>query len=317
MALPPVPLKTPIMDRQGQITQPWAAYFREISRQAGETLSTADLEDHLNDTAGAHAASAIANSPSGNLAATDVQGALNELQGDVNTLNSDVSAAQDDATQALSDAAAAQSDIDDHLADTSGAHAASAISYNNGTSELAATEAQAAIDELAADVADHEDRIGTLEAAGGVTEWWFKATSNNGQNGLGASAYERIEFEDEVADPQGLYNPATGTLTMTADSSLRPWVLKAKILTTAEDIETAGDRAFLALYRNGALYEYFDFQEVDDPNSAKQWMLAGEVFIPVADLGVGVTFDVRGFVDDAATSLSTSGDGCAFWGYML
>lgn len=44
-----------------------------------------DLTDHLNDAVDAHDASAISNVPSGNLAATDVQGALNELQSDVDT----------------------------------------------------------------------------------------------------------------------------------------------------------------------------------------------------------------------------------------
>lgn len=44
-----------------------------------------NLADHLADTADAHDASAISNVPSGNLAATEVQAALNELQTDVDT----------------------------------------------------------------------------------------------------------------------------------------------------------------------------------------------------------------------------------------
>jgi len=43
------------------------------------------LSDHIADTVGAHAASAIANTPAGNLVATDVQTALDELQSDVDT----------------------------------------------------------------------------------------------------------------------------------------------------------------------------------------------------------------------------------------
>lgn len=43
------------------------------------------LTTHINNTTGAHAASAISNTPSGNLAAIDVQGALNELQSDIDT----------------------------------------------------------------------------------------------------------------------------------------------------------------------------------------------------------------------------------------
>ena len=50
-----------------------------------------DLQDHINDTTGAHAASAISNVPSGNLEATTVQGAVDELQGDIDTTNSNLS----------------------------------------------------------------------------------------------------------------------------------------------------------------------------------------------------------------------------------
>lgn len=42
-------------------------------------------DDHIADTVDAHDASAISNVPSGNLAATDVQTALNELQSDIDT----------------------------------------------------------------------------------------------------------------------------------------------------------------------------------------------------------------------------------------
>jgi hypothetical protein len=44
-----------------------------------------DLTNHLNDAVDAHDASAISNVPSGNLAATDLQGAVNELQSDIDT----------------------------------------------------------------------------------------------------------------------------------------------------------------------------------------------------------------------------------------
>lgn len=43
------------------------------------------ISDHITDTSAAHSASSISNVPSGNLAATDVQGALNELQSDIDT----------------------------------------------------------------------------------------------------------------------------------------------------------------------------------------------------------------------------------------
>lgn len=43
------------------------------------------ISDHITDTSAAHSASSVSNVPSGNLAATDVQGALNELQSDIDT----------------------------------------------------------------------------------------------------------------------------------------------------------------------------------------------------------------------------------------
>lgn len=44
-----------------------------------------DIDAHILDTVDAHDASAISSVPAGNLAATDVQGALNELQSDIDT----------------------------------------------------------------------------------------------------------------------------------------------------------------------------------------------------------------------------------------
>jgi len=61
----------------------------QTNKQAIQALETAH-EAHLNDTTDAHAASAITNTPAGNLAATTVQAALNELQGDIDTINTDI-----------------------------------------------------------------------------------------------------------------------------------------------------------------------------------------------------------------------------------
>lgn len=79
--------------------------------------------NHVNGPDGVHAAGAVTVTPTGNLAADTVQGALVELQGD----------------------------IDAHGADTDAAHAASAIA-NTPSGNLAATNVQAALNELQADV---------------------------------------------------------------------------------------------------------------------------------------------------------------------
>lgn len=56
-----------------------------VQTQINSKASQASLDAHINDTVDAHDASAISSVPAGNLAATDVQGALNELQTDVDT----------------------------------------------------------------------------------------------------------------------------------------------------------------------------------------------------------------------------------------
>jgi hypothetical protein len=56
-----------------------------IQTQLNSKASQTDLDNHINDASGAHAASAISNVPAGNLAATDIQGAVNELQSDVDS----------------------------------------------------------------------------------------------------------------------------------------------------------------------------------------------------------------------------------------
>jgi hypothetical protein len=90
------------------------------------------LTSHLNDTIDAHDASAISSVASGNLAATDVQAALNELQSDI-------------------DSRATSTDLSNHINDTTDAHAGSAIT-NTPSGNLAATTVQAALNELQSDI---------------------------------------------------------------------------------------------------------------------------------------------------------------------
>lgn len=144
----------------------------------------ADLTAHINDTTDAHDASAISVTPVGTIAAIDVQSAINELQDDASTTSaalsdhlSDTSDAHDasaisfsptgsisatDAQAAIAevatDAAAATSnvasDLSNHLADTAGAHAASAVAFTP-TGSIAADNAQDAIAEVDADISNH------------------------------------------------------------------------------------------------------------------------------------------------------------------
>lgn len=100
------------------------------ARSSGDSANSSALTSHLNDSSGAHAASAIGFTPTGSIAASDVQAAIAEVAAEAGTGGS------------------AQTNLDEHIADETGAHAASAISYNGGTG-LSATDVEAAIDELA------------------------------------------------------------------------------------------------------------------------------------------------------------------------
>src|ERR1043165_1699859 len=120
----------------------------------------ADIDAHIADTTGAHAASALSVVPVGTISSTTVQGAINELQGDTTALTVRVAIAESDIDQLQIDVVAAQnaadnaqSDIDSHIADTVGAHAASAIS-NIPAGAISSTDVQSAINELDSAVTD-------------------------------------------------------------------------------------------------------------------------------------------------------------------
>lgn len=97
----------------------------------------AKVDTHVNDTSAAHAASAISYAGSTNLSATDVEAALDEL---------------DTEKASTGSVATVSTGLSDHLADTSDAHDASAISYA-GSTNLSATDVEAALDELDAEKA--------------------------------------------------------------------------------------------------------------------------------------------------------------------
>lgn len=121
---------------------------------------------------GDYDASEITNTPAGSIAATDVQAAINELDGDVQAAQGDATQALSDAADALAAAQAAQQDIDDHIADTSGAHAASAISVVPA-GNLASTDVQSALEELQGDI----DGL-SLSSLGDINETSFSMANN-------------------------------------------------------------------------------------------------------------------------------------------
>ncbi len=138
------------------------------------------LDSHIADTSDAHDASAISSIPAGNLAASNVQDALDELQSDVDT-------------RALA------SGLSDHLADTSDAHDASAISFS-ATGAISSTDVQAAIAEV-----DSEK----LPKAGGTMTGALLITD-------GTSSAPSVAFSDDTNT--GLYSPANDSVALVAGS---------------------------------------------------------------------------------------------------
>ena len=138
-----------------------AAQAAAEAAEAGATAAaTTVLNNHLNDTVDAHDASAISSVASGNLAATDVQAALNELQSDIDT-------------RALA------SDLSNHLSDTTDAHDASAIS-SVASGNLAATDVQAALNELQSDIDTRALDSGVVHITGTETITGAKTFNDNG-----------------------------------------------------------------------------------------------------------------------------------------
>lgn len=146
-----------------------------------------DITAHTDDTTSAHAASAILNTPAGNIAATDVQAALNELDAEK----------QSAAQVASSIAAHADLAVD--------AHAATAIIYTPGVG-LSATNVDAALDELAilvslaARAADHIGTAGTQGFGVGIC-----STPPAGMAGMAGNT-------DPASDNYGNYQYSDGSV---------------------------------------------------------------------------------------------------------
>ena len=127
--------------RQWAISATSGAY--EVRTGQVDTAIQAVLDvagNHIVDAVGAHAATAISNTPAGTIAATTVQAAIDELH----------------------------TDIEDHKVDASGAHLASAIT-NTPAGAIVAVTVQAALNELDADLTLHKDDAADAHAASAIT----------------------------------------------------------------------------------------------------------------------------------------------------
>lgn len=148
-----------------------------------EELIQDNLDAHINDTTGAHTASAITNVPTGNLSSTDVQSALNELQSQIDNTVSGVSSVFGRTGAVVA---------------VSGDYSAEQVTFDGTASGLTATEVQAAIDELAAR---------PVGAPGDITLTSFTfAASQTGADVTGLS------FDSTIRSFQVLLSVETATL---------------------------------------------------------------------------------------------------------
>lgn len=49
-AIPPMPIKNPLEDAQGLMSQPWLAFFREVYNRIGGTSATSNTDLHDTQT---------------------------------------------------------------------------------------------------------------------------------------------------------------------------------------------------------------------------------------------------------------------------
>ncbi len=203
------------------------------------------FESSVEPTASPVAASAISNTPSGNLAATNVQAALNELQSDIDTR-------------------ATSTSLSDHISDSSSAHAASAIA-NTPSGNLAATDVQSALNEIQSDidtratsssVSDHISDSSSAHAA--------SAISNTPSGNLAATDVQGALNELQSSIDTALTNPmttggdviyggASGVATRLANGSSGQ-ILTSSGGTSAPTWTTKGPVGFTARnYSNGTL----------------------------------------------------------------
>lgn len=160
------------------------------------TVST-DLSNHLADSTDAHDASAISFAPVGTIAATDAQTAIAEVAtdaatalsghtgagtgahaataisyaGSTNLSSTNVEAALDELDSekaSTGSVTTVANDLAAHLADTTDAHDASAISFSP-TGTIAATDVQAAIAEVAAEAGSGSSTTIAIVTASGTT----------------------------------------------------------------------------------------------------------------------------------------------------
>jgi hypothetical protein len=100
--LSPPPYKTPLVDQNtGLVNKTWLSWLIGLFNRSGGTNPDVTLDDHINDTDGAHRATAISFSPTGTIDAVNVQTAIEEAVVDAANTDQDLQDQIDDINAAL------------------------------------------------------------------------------------------------------------------------------------------------------------------------------------------------------------------------
>lgn len=224
------------------------------------------IRDDLASTANGEGASLVGiEDAAAQFTATNVEGALTE------SLDA-AQAAQADATQALSDAATAQQDIDDHIADATDAHAASAIGFTPA-GNLAATQVQAALEEL------DSEKIAATE----------KGTANGVATLDGSGKLPSSQLTIEAFEYKGSWDASTNDPTLANASGNTGDVYHVSAAGTVDF--GAGNIAFAQndkVVYNGSVWEKWITSEIQVPVQSVNGE-TGAVVLDTDDIDEGVT----------------------------
>jgi hypothetical protein len=264
-----------------------------LDGQSSAYYATAtSVSDHLADTADAHDASAISVSPSGSLAADDVQEALLEILGD----------------------------IEAHVADNADAHDASAISIVDAGGYITGTDVEAAIQEMAADIAALDQAVvlkgtwdassGSFPGGGAAQSGWsyivsvggtvdsvafvandrILAITDNASTSTYASNWHKLDYTDQVLSVDGM----TGAVSLA--STYQP--LDGDLTSWAGVTRASGFDTFVATPSSANLRALL----TDETGTGVAYFAGGDAGTPSAIVLTNATgLPTAGLVDDAVT----------------
>lgn len=267
-------------------------FIREVKTGVWEislNLPQGDVSTHIADATGAHAASAIAFTPVGTIAATDTQTAVAEV------------------------ASEAATNLNNHVTDTTDAHDASAISVLDEGELLAAADVEDALAEIQGNLNDHE---GETTAAHAGTAISFTPTGTIAATTVSAAIAEVSgDVTDHVGDTSDAH-AGTAISFAAGDSGMVATDVNAAIL---EAFDSAS--AFNGLLITGQSISSTNESEIDAPGSCVEITSAGAETRTLADpTGTGQRIDIicKTYVGDiivtAASAINQTGNNTLTFG---